>query len=160
MLPFLSLREEYVFEKMFVCMTVWSSKKVPLLKNCSSGVCDVSQCWRLIFSFVCRVSYSKCSRAWRCFTILQGFRNILVCLRMFAAKIVVPAWMLIIWFAIEELGLRGRVNLSLGISVFLRSALCSVGFPRPISCTFEDVSYRSRSSVTSFPYMPHFTCKT
>ncbi|KAL0753188.1 hypothetical protein Bca101_090856 [Brassica carinata] len=49
-LPFLSLREEYVFEKMLVCMTVWSSKKVPLSrkvilsKNGSSGVCDVSQC--------------------------------------------------------------------------------------------------------------------
>ncbi|KAF3492464.1 hypothetical protein DY000_02052341 [Brassica cretica] len=38
-LPFLSLREEYVFEKMLVCMTVWSSKKVPLsrkLEMCSS----------------------------------------------------------------------------------------------------------------------------
>ncbi|KAL0683792.1 hypothetical protein Bca4012_050640 [Brassica carinata] len=49
-LPFLSLREEYMFEKMLVCMTVWSSKKVPLSrkvilsKNGSSGVCDVSQC--------------------------------------------------------------------------------------------------------------------
>ncbi|KAL0657550.1 hypothetical protein Bca4012_078135 [Brassica carinata] len=49
-LPFLSLREEYVFEKMLVCMTVWSSKKVHLSrkvilsKNGSSGVCDVSQC--------------------------------------------------------------------------------------------------------------------
>ncbi|KAF3506952.1 hypothetical protein F2Q69_00006011 [Brassica cretica] len=32
-LPFLSLREEYVFEKMLVCMTVWSSKKVPLSRK-------------------------------------------------------------------------------------------------------------------------------
>ncbi|KAL0803532.1 hypothetical protein Bca101_096022 [Brassica carinata] len=49
-LPFLSLREEYVFEKMLVRMTVWFSKKVHLSrkiilsKNGSSGVCDVSQC--------------------------------------------------------------------------------------------------------------------
>ncbi|KAL0748395.1 hypothetical protein Bca101_030397 [Brassica carinata] len=49
-LPFFSLREEYVFEKMFVCMTVCSSKKVHLSrkvilsKNGSSGFCDVSQC--------------------------------------------------------------------------------------------------------------------
>uniref|UniRef100_A0A0D3E877 Uncharacterized protein n=1 Tax=Brassica oleracea var. oleracea TaxID=109376 RepID=A0A0D3E877_BRAOL len=40
---------------MLVCMTVWSSKKVPLSrkvilsKNGSSGVCDVSQCLTLIF---------------------------------------------------------------------------------------------------------------
>ncbi|KAF3549664.1 hypothetical protein DY000_02007838 [Brassica cretica] len=32
-LPFLSLREEYVFEKMSVCMTVWSSKKVHLSRK-------------------------------------------------------------------------------------------------------------------------------
>ena len=79
-------------------------------------------------------------------------RNIQVCLQMFVAKIVVR--MLIILFTIEELGPRGPINLFLGRSVFLRSALCGV------SCTFEDVSYSSRSSVTSFPYMPHFTGKT
>ncbi|KAF2618139.1 hypothetical protein F2Q68_00038561 [Brassica cretica] len=31
--PFLSLREECVFEKMLGCMTVWSSKKVPLSRK-------------------------------------------------------------------------------------------------------------------------------
>ncbi|WZZ78258.1 hypothetical protein YC2023_098830 [Brassica napus] len=35
----------------------------------------------------------------------------------------------------RELGPRGRVNLSMGRSVFLHSALC--GFPRSISCIFR-----------------------
>ncbi|KAF3505043.1 hypothetical protein F2Q69_00041829 [Brassica cretica] len=35
-----------------------------------------------------------------------------------------------------------------------------VGLPRFLSCLFEDVPYSYRSSVTSFPYMPHFTSKT
>ncbi|KAL0713565.1 hypothetical protein Bca4012_020543 [Brassica carinata] len=49
-LPFLILREGYVFKKMLVHMTVWSSskvflsRKVILSKNKSSGVCDVSRC--------------------------------------------------------------------------------------------------------------------
>ncbi|WZZ51310.1 hypothetical protein YC2023_051417 [Brassica napus] len=54
-------------------------------------------------------------------------------------------------------GPRGRINLSMGRSVFLGSSLCSVGFPRSISCTFEAVSYNSRSSVMIFAYMPYFT---
>uniref|UniRef100_A0A0D3AAY6 Uncharacterized protein n=1 Tax=Brassica oleracea var. oleracea TaxID=109376 RepID=A0A0D3AAY6_BRAOL len=37
------------------------------------------------------------------------------------------------------------------------SALSGVGLPRFLSCLFEDVPYSYRSSVTSFPYMPHFT---
>ena len=76
--------------------------------------------------------------------------NVLVWLRMFAAKIVVPVWMLIIWFTIEELGLRGHVNMSMGRSVFLHSALWSIGLSRSISCIFEDVSYSFRSFVTNF----------
>ena len=150
------------FEKMLVRMTVWSSKKVFLSrkeissKNESSGVCDVSRCWRFVI-----LSYAA-FRAWnvrgledvlRCckgLVLALRLRNVLVWLRMFAATIVVPVWMLIIWFAIEELGPRCRVSFSMGRSVFLHSALWSVGFPRSISCIFEDVSYSSRSFVTSF----------
>ena len=106
---------------MLVRMTVWSSKKVFLSrkeissKNESSGVCDVSRCWRFVI-----LSYAA-FRAWNvrgledvsrcCKGLVLALRlgNILVWLRMFAARIVVPVW---IWFAIEELGPRGRVNLS------------------------------------------------
>ena len=44
--------------------------------------------------------------------------------------------------------------------ILLYRALCGVGLPRFLSCLFEDVLYSYRSSVTSFPYMPHFTIKT
>ncbi|KAF3568073.1 hypothetical protein DY000_02017619 [Brassica cretica] len=55
------------------------------------------------------------------------------------------------------LGPRGRVNLSPERGILLYRALCGVGPPRFLSCLFEDVPYSYRSSVTSFPYMPHFT---
>ena len=147
---------------MLVRMTVWSSKKLLLSrkkilsKNKSSGVCDVSRCWRFVI-----LSYAA-FRAWnvrgledvlRCckgLVLAMRLRNVLVWLRMFAAKIVVHVWMLIVLFAIEELWLRCRVNLSMGTSVFLHSALWSVGLPRSISCIFKDVSYSSRSFVTNF----------
>ena len=136
------------FEKMLVRMTVWSSKKVFLSrkeissKNESSGVCDVSRCWRFVI-----LSYAT-FRAWnvreledisRCckdLVLAMRLKNILVWLRMFAAKILVHVWMLIILFAIEELWLRCRVNFSMGTSFFLHSALWSVGLPRCISCIF------------------------
>uniref|UniRef100_A0A0D3DKL3 Uncharacterized protein n=1 Tax=Brassica oleracea var. oleracea TaxID=109376 RepID=A0A0D3DKL3_BRAOL len=41
--------------------------------------------------------------------------------------------------------------------ILLYRALCGVGLPRFLLCLFEDVPYSYRSSVTSFPYMPHFT---
>ncbi|KAF3540910.1 hypothetical protein F2Q69_00019641 [Brassica cretica] len=52
---------------------------------------------------------------------------------------------------------KGRVNLSPERGILLYCALCGVGLPRFLSCLFEDVPYSYRSSVTSFPYMPHFT---
>ncbi|KAF3528703.1 hypothetical protein DY000_02042649 [Brassica cretica] len=57
-------------------------------------------------------------------------------------------------------GLRGRINLSPERGILLYRALCGVGLPRFLSRLFEDVLYSYRSSVTSFPYMPHFTSKT
>ena len=157
------------FKRVLVRMIVWSSKmvflsrKVFLSKNVSSSVCDVSQCWRLV-----SLSYAAfrarnvrgledVMRYCKGLVLTLRLRNILVCLRMFAAKIVVPVW---IWFAIEELGPRGRVNLSPERGILLYCALWGVGLPRFLSCIFEDVSYSYRSSVTSFPYMPHFTSKT
>ncbi|KAF2567951.1 hypothetical protein F2Q70_00026540 [Brassica cretica] len=68
---------------------------------------------------------------------------------MFAARIVVPVWIL---FATEELGPRGRVNLSPERGILLYRALGGVGLPRFLSCLFEDVPYSYRSSVTSFPW--------
>ena len=154
---------------MLVRMTVWSSKKVFLSrkeissKNESSGVCDVSRCWRfVILSYAAFRAWNVCgledvSRCCKGLVLALRLGNILVWLRMFAARIVVPVW---IWFAIEELGPRGRVNLSLERGILLYRALCGVGLPRFLSCLFEDVPYSYRSSVTSFPYMPHFTSKT
>ncbi|WZZ27373.1 hypothetical protein YC2023_010774 [Brassica napus] len=56
-----------------------------------------------------------------------------------------------------RLGPRGRVDLSPERGILLYCALCGVGLPRFLSCLFEDVPYSYRSSVKSFPYMPHFT---
>ena len=121
-----------------------------------SGVCDVSQCWRfVILSYAAFRGWNvrgleDVSRCCKGLVLALRLRNVLVWLRMFAAKIVVPVWMLIIWFSIEELGLRCSVNLSMGRSVFLHNVFWSVGLPRSISCIFEDVLYSSRSFLTNF----------
>ncbi|KAF3566031.1 hypothetical protein DY000_02017621 [Brassica cretica] len=65
---------------------------------------------------------------------------------MFAARIVVPVWIL---FTIEELGPRGRVDLSPERGILLYRALCGVDLPRFLSCLFEDVPYSYRSSANS-----------
>ena len=87
-------------------MTVWYSKKVflsrkvILSKNGSSGVLDVSRCWRSVFlSYAafcaCNVrgleDISQCCKG---LVLTLHWRNILVCLRMFATKTVVHVWIL------------------------------------------------------------------
>ena len=138
---------------MLVCMTVWSSKnlslsrKVILWKNGSSAVCDVSQCLRLVF-----LSYAAFC-AWRCFAILQGFSlnpSLEKHFGLFATKIFVPVWMLRILNYDIGIRTKGRVDLSLGRSVFLHCALWRVGPQRFISCTFKDVSYSSGALLRNF----------
>ncbi|WZZ44648.1 hypothetical protein YC2023_040907 [Brassica napus] len=78
-MSFLSLREEYMFEEMLVRIIGWSSKKVSLSR-------------KFFFSIV--RGFEDVSRYCKGLVLTLHWRSILVCLRMFTTKIVVPVWML------------------------------------------------------------------
>ena len=161
-----------MFEKMLVCMIVWSSEKVFLSrkvffrKTYSSSVCDVSRYWRFVFLLhvvfrvwnVCGLEdVSRCCKS----LVLALRRRNIFCLSADVHSqncyCCLDANSLICDRGIRTERSRKFVN---GKKRFLHSALWSVGLPRSISCIFEDVSYSSMSSVMCFPYMPHFTGKT